>query len=238
MPFEIDLDAIMDRRHKVAPTIDISKAWLHVTDMQITCTDPQASCFLPGGAGVPSGDECVTLSNQIIKRCRELGIPISWSMFGINDDFSDAGLFEQKVHFWYPNGGSFSKWGDPESEIDPRMDRREDEPVFKRPKPSAFFGTMMHNYLTAHGVEYLILVGLSTSFCIRNTAIDASNFNIKSLTVADATSAYDVPGSNAGFIEALKNIEGQYGDVITSSELFEMLDAAQAGSAAEPVSAR
>jgi nicotinamidase-related amidase len=232
MPFEIDLDALMDRRHKVAPTIDPSKAWLHVTDMQITCTDPSASCFLPGGAGVPSGDECVTVSNDIIRRCRALRIPISWSMFGIEDDFSDAGLFETKVHFWYPNGGSFSKWGDPESEIDPRMDRLPNEPVFKRPKPSAFFGTMLHNYLTAHGVEYLILVGLSTSFCIRSTVIDASNFNIKTLTVADATSAYDEPGSSSAFTEALKNIEGQFGDVITSAELFAMFDAA-----AEPAAA-
>jgi nicotinamidase-related amidase len=233
MPFEIDLDALMDRRHKVAPAIDPGKAWLHVTDMQTTCTDPSASCFLPGGSGVPSGDECVTVCNDLIRRCRALGIPISWSMFGVEDDFSDAGLFETKVHFWYPNGGSYSKWGDPESEIDPRMDRRPEEPVFKRPKPSAFFGTLLHNYLTAHGVEYLIVVGLSTSFCIRNTVIDASNFNIKTLTIADATSAYDEPGSASAYLEALKNIEGQYGDVITSAELFAMFDAA----AAEPTAA-
>lgn len=230
MPFSIDLDALMDRRHKVAPTIDPKKAWLHVTDMQTTCTDPKASCYLPGGNGIPSGDETVASCNEVIRRCRELGIPVSWSMFGVNDDFSDAGVFEQKVHFWYPNGGSYSKWSDPESEIDPRMDRLPDEPVFKRPKPSAFFGTLLHNYLTHAGVEYLIVVGLSTSYCIRNTVIDASNFNIKTLTVADCTSAYDPSGEPHAFLEALKNIEGQYGDVITSAELFEMFDAATAGS--------
>jgi len=228
MPFTIDLDAIMNRSYRVAPTIDPTRAWLHVTDMQTTCTHPTASCFLQGGEGVPSGDEVLESTNRVIARCRAEGIKVSWSMFGVNDDGSDAGLFLDKVRFWYPNGGSDSKWSDPESDIDPRMDRLPSEPVLKRPKPSAFFGTLLHNYLTAHRVEYLILVGLSTSFCVRNTAIDASNFNIRTLVLADCTSAYDDPGSNSAYIEALKNIQGQYGDVITSQELFGMLDEAKA----------
>jgi biuret amidohydrolase len=226
MPFTFELDNLMNRDRRVAPTIDPSRAWLHVTDMQVTCTDPQASCFLPGGNGAPSGDECVTACQRVISRCREAGIPVSWSMFGVNDDGSDAGVFLDNVRFWYPNGGSDSKWSDPESEIDPRLGRLPDEPVFRRPKPSVFFGTLFHNYLTAHDIRYLILVGLSTSSCVRNTAIDASNFNIRTLVLADCTTAYDEPGSAATYVEALKNVQGQYGDVITSDEFFAMLDKA------------
>ena len=104
-------------------------------------------------------------------------------------DGSDAGLFLDKVRFWYPNGGSDAKWGDPESEIDPRMHRRPEEPVFRRPVPSAFFGTLLERFLTSNRIEYLIIVGLSTSYCVRNTAIDASNYNFRPIVLADCTTA-------------------------------------------------
>ena len=48
MPFTLDLDKLIDRKCRVAPTIDLSRAWLHVTDMQVTCTDPKASGYLAG----------------------------------------------------------------------------------------------------------------------------------------------------------------------------------------------
>lgn len=227
MPFTINLDEVIDRKCRVAATIDPARTWLHVTDMQVTCTDPKASGYLKGGHGIPSGDETVHSCNRVIDRCRAENIPISWSMFGVEPDMSDAGTFLDKVRFWYPNGGSDSKWGDPESEIDPRMHRRPEEPVFRRPVPSAFFGTLFERFLTSRRVEYLIIVGFSTSYCVRNTAIDASNHNFRPIVLADCTTAYDPYGTTGGYIEALRNIQGQYGDILTSDELFAMLDEAK-----------
>jgi nicotinamidase-related amidase len=227
MPFSLDLDKLIDRKCRVAPKIDLARTWLHVTDMQVTCTDPNASGYLKGGHGIPSGDECVASCNAVIDRCHEEGVGVSWSMFGVEADGSDAGLFLDKVRFWYPNGGSDAKWGDAESEIDPRMHRKPDEPVFRRPVPSAFYGTLLERFLTSNRIEYLIVVGLSTSYCVRNTAIDASNHNFRPIVLADCTTAYDPYGETGGFVEALRNVQGQYGDVITSTELFAMFDEAK-----------
>lgn len=226
MPLEIDLDELMDRNHRVAPDLDVTRTWLHVTDMQTTCTDPNASGYIRGGGGTPSGNDCVEISNDIVDRCRELGIPVSWSRWGVRADGLDAGLYNKKVRFWYPNGGSDGKFGDPETEIDPRMHVQDGDPIFDRPKFSVFNGTVFENLLTANRIETLILVGLSTSFCVRNTAIDAWNLNIPTLVVADATAAYDVDPQNPAYREALKNIQGTYGDVVTSTELYEMFDRA------------
>jgi nicotinamidase-related amidase len=231
MPLEIDLDQLMDRSVRLAPDLDLSRTWLHVTDMQTTCTDPSASGYIRGGGGTPSGDDCVSACNDIIDRARELGIPVSWSRWGVRPDGLDAGLYNDKVRFWYPNGGSDGKFGDAETEIDPRMHFQEGEPVFDRPKFSVFNGTTFENMLTANRIEYLILVGLSTSYCIRNTAIDAWNLNIRSVVVADATAAYDHDPQNPAYREALKNVQGTYGDVVTSSELFGMFDEANAKAA-------
>jgi hypothetical protein len=43
MPLTIDVDRLMNRSVRLAPTIDPARAWLHVTDMQVTCTDPKAT---------------------------------------------------------------------------------------------------------------------------------------------------------------------------------------------------
>lgn len=227
MSFKFDLDEMMDRRFRVAPTLDPKTTWLHVTDMQITTTDPNASGYLTGGDGAPTGDETVEACKKVIDRCREEGIGVSWSEFGVADDGSDAGLHLAKVRFWYPNGGSDNKWSDPESATDPRLERRENEPMFRRPKPSAFAGTLMHQVLTGNKVETLVLVGLSTSYCIRNTAIDAFNFNIPAIVLADCTTAYDPTGTSGAYVEALRNVQGNYGDVLTSDEFFSMLDDAK-----------
>ncbi len=227
MPFTLKLDEILDRKCRAAPTVDLKRTWLHVTDMQITCTDPKASGYLVGGHGKPTGDETVQACNKVIDRCRAEGIPVSWSMYGIEPDGSDAGIFLDKVRFWYPNGGSDTKWDDPESEIDPRMHRQPNEPVFRRAVCSAFFGTNLDRFLTSRHIEYLIVVGLSTSFCVRNTAIDASNYNIRPIVLADCTTDFDPYGTNGGYIEALRCVQGMYGDVITSDELFGMFDAAK-----------
>jgi nicotinamidase-related amidase len=226
MPFTFDLDELMDRRFKVAPTIDPARTWLHVTDMQITTTDPNASGYLTGGDGAPSGDETVAACKKVIERCRAAGIGVSWSEFGVADNGADAGLHLDKVRFWYPNGGSDNKWSDPESATDPRLERLEHEPMFRRPKPSAFAGTLLHQVLTGNNIEYLIIVGLSTSYCVRNTAIDAFNFNIRALVLADCTTAYDPTGTSGAYVEALRNVQGNYGDVLTSEEFFQMLDEA------------
>ena len=90
MSFILDLDKLIDRKCRVAPKIDPARTWLHVTDMQVTCTDPKASGYLKGGNGIPSGDECVVACNRVIDRCRDEGIGISWSMFGVEPDGSDA----------------------------------------------------------------------------------------------------------------------------------------------------
>jgi len=239
MPLTIDLDQLMDRSVRLAPTIDPARTWLHVTDMQVTCTDPKASGYLVGGGGAPSGDDCVEVCNRIIKRCREEGIGVSFSKWGVRDDGLDAGLYNDKVRFWYPDPSNASdgKLSHPETEIDPRMNRKDDDPVFTRPKFSAFNGTVLENILTGNRIEYLIIVGLSTSYCVRNTAIDAWNLNIRALVVADATTAYDVDPQNPAYREALKNVQGTYGDVVTSDELFTMIDEAQSVEAAQPANA-
>jgi nicotinamidase-related amidase len=46
-------------------------------------------------------------------------------------------------------------------------------------KPSCFFGTIFMSHLNFFDVDTLILVGCSTSGCLRATAVDAYSYNFK-----------------------------------------------------------
>jgi nicotinamidase-related amidase len=62
-------------------------------------------------------------------------------------------------------------------EITDALAPREDEPVLTSAKPSGFFGTQLESLLTHYGVDTLIVTGMTTSGCVRATAIDAFSYN-------------------------------------------------------------
>lgn len=85
--------------------------------------------------------------------------------------------------------------------------------------PSAFFGTELASMLRASGVDTVILVGCSTSGCIRATALDAMQHGFRCIVprecVGDRTRA--VHESN------LFDINAKNGDVVAVSEVVDYL---------------
>ena len=51
--------------------------------------------------------------------------------------------------------------------------------VVRKQKPSAFFGTNLAAYLTLLGCDSVVIVGMTTSGCVRATAVDAFSLNYR-----------------------------------------------------------
>ena len=51
--------------------------------------------------------------------------------------------------------------------------------VLKKQKPSGFFGTNLPSYLTLLGCDSVIVVGTTTSGCVRATVVDAFSLNYR-----------------------------------------------------------
>jgi maleamate amidohydrolase len=79
---------------------------------------------------------------------------------------------------------------------------------------SAFFGTSLLPYLVAGGIDTLLICGVITSGCVRTTAVDAAQFGLRALVVADATTDRTAEARSA----ALRTVDDLYGDVVTSAE--------------------
>ena len=89
---------------------------------------------------------------------------------------SDAGLFYLKakqLDVWRERDGrGLDAWM-------PMLEPVDNEEVVIKRHASAFFGTELVSYLTLKGVDTLVVCGVSTSGCIRATALDALSFNYR-----------------------------------------------------------
>jgi len=99
-------------------------------------------------------------------RCK--GIPIYYTRVLYNKEGAfDGGVFVQKV----PILKTFTA-DNPMTEIVPSLTPAPEDTIIIKQYPSAFFGTPLAASLTARRVDTIILIGCSTSGCIRASALD------------------------------------------------------------------
>jgi nicotinamidase-related amidase len=60
------------------------------------------------------------------------------------------------------------------AEVVDQLDRRQEDPVIKKKRYSAFYNTELEKVLEDHGVDHLVLTGVLTDICVMHTAVDAA----------------------------------------------------------------
>lgn len=90
------------------------------------------------------------------------------------------------------------------------------ELVLEKTKASAFFGTPLLTFLHQRGVDSLIVIGTTTSGCVRATVVDGASHGYPVLVAEDA--CFD--RSPFAHASNLFDIQMKYGTVLTSEELI------------------
>jgi len=109
--------------------------------------------------------------------------------------------------------------------IDERIAPLPDEPVLEKLFASAFFGTGLSSLLTSAGCDGVVVVGASTSGCVRATAVDALQHGHRVVVPRDA-----VADRGAGPHEAaLLDLDAKYADVLSTDEVLALVQATAAG---------
>jgi nicotinamidase-related amidase len=98
---------------------------------------------------------------------------------------------------------------------------RDGDVLLPKKHPSAFFGTPLASYLVQLGVDSLVVVGCSTSGCVRSTVIDAFSYNYKVSVPSDAV--YD--RSQVIHDVNLFDLDQKYADVHETAEIIAALEA-------------
>jgi nicotinamidase-related amidase len=101
----------------------------------------------------------------------------------------------------------------------PEMERRENEALVEKPRASAFFNTNLLSILVAQKIDTVVVVGCSTSGCIRSTCESALDYGFHAIVPAEAVG----DRSQSAHIANLFDINARYADVLPLSEVVDHL---------------
>lgn len=140
-------------------------------------------CPLYAGAGV---EPAVEAMRALLASARAAGVPVVVTRVRFRPDGRDGGVFFRKV----PTLRVFAE-GSPYGDFIDGLAPLPDELTVTKQYPSAFFGTALSAYLTANGVDTVLVAGLSTSGCVRATALDAMQHGFVPVVVEEAVGDRD-----------------------------------------------
>ena len=92
--------------------------------------------------------------------------------------------------------------------------------MIKKQKPSGFFGTNLASYLTLLGCDSVIIVGTTTSGCVRATVVDAFSLNYRVILAEEG--CFD--RSEASHAVSLCDMHAKYADVVSTAEILSYFD--------------
>lgn len=159
----------------------------------------------------PAVATAVQESVPLLDAARACGIPVIHTRVVYDPSGLDGGIFLQKV----PLLRRLTE-KDPLSQIVPELTPRPGEIVLKKQYPSAFFATCLAPILTSKGVDTVLLIGCTTSGCVRATAVDAMQHGFRVIVPRECVGDRHPAPHNA----SLFDIDSKYGDVTGRSEVL------------------
>jgi len=156
--------------------------------------------------GAQAMPELVAALVKITEVFRRLGLPIYYSRRDDRSHPTRRGMWNLKI----ANADSYIYAEDPRADEWPPeyAPRKEDVIVYKN-KPSAFFGTNLASWLRYDRVDTVVMVGLSTSGCVRQAAVDAFSHNFRVTVVEEACGDRSMSAHRANLFD----IDMKFGDV-------------------------
>jgi nicotinamidase-related amidase len=170
---------------------------LLVIDLINAFTDPETNL----GSDV---SDVLDATADLLAAFRERDLPRYFTTVAYEESYGDAGIFIEKVPALRE-----LRLGTHEVKIDDRVAPVGDERVLLKKYASAFFGTDLSTELVTDGVDTLVLAGVTTSGCIRATAVDGMQHGYR-VVVPEGAVGDRAEGPHRA---NLFDIDAKYGDV-------------------------
>ena len=169
----------------------------------------------PGSPLYAGVEDAVAAAVSLVDAARSADVPVVFTRVRYAPGLADGGLWVRKV----PALAVLEEGSPFEGFVDLLRPQR-GETVVTKQYASGFFGTSLDATLRTAGVDTLLIVGLSTSGCVRATVVDAVSLGFRPLVVREAVGDRDQAPHEA----ALFDIDTKYGDVIGLPEALVLVD--------------
>ncbi len=175
---------------------------LVLVDMIEGFTNPEC----PLGCDCP---EVVAANAELLAAFRQRGLPVFFTTVVYHDD-SQARVFRARVpalNVLTPG----SRW----VKVDRRLAPLADEVVVEKQWASAFRGTDIDAQLRERGVDSLVVTGLTTSGCVRATAVDGLQYDYPVVVPREAVGDRNMDAHAANLFD----LHAKYADVWSLAEV-------------------
>lgn len=171
---------------------------LIVVDMTVGFASPESPL---GGVF----DSEISAAEALIQDFDGADLPVYFSTV-VYDNDSQQSVFRQHL----PDLDMLAR-GSRWVEIDPRLSFSDNATLIEKTAPSAFFGTQLNEKLKAGGVDSVVVCGLTTSGCVRATAVDALSCNFPVWVVEEACGDRNIDAHKAN----LHDLHAKYTEVVS-----------------------
>lgn len=138
----------------------------------------------------------------------------------------DAGALVVHTAVAWSDPAEFGRWkvpslldirpGSAEAQIEPVLWEPSDLYMFKR-YPSAFFGTDLVSVLQRNGVDTVVVIGATTSGCVRATVVDSFSYGFRTIVAEQCCGDQD-PDAHAS---NMRDMGRRYADVLSTTAVLE-----------------
>ena len=180
---------------------------LVVVDMSVGFTDPVNS---------PLGAECdaeIAVNQRLLETFRSQGLPVFYTTVAYSDA-NQARIFREKL----PSLEVLALGSGMEA-IDPRIRPLDSETVITKQWPSGFFATNLNESLQNVDVDGVVITGMTTSGCVRATALDSMQNEYRTIVVRDAVGDRDAQAHEAN----LSDLGIKYVDVLSAANVLALV---------------
>jgi nicotinamidase-related amidase len=161
-------------------------------------------------------EDTIVPGAQLLAAARASRIPVIFTQVVLSaGGGANAGVFRRKISALSIYEGR-TELGAIVAELAPLAT----EVVLEKQYASAFFGTSLSSMLAANRIDTVIIIGYSTSGCIRATAVDTVQHGYIPVVVRECVGDRD-PRPHE---QALFDINGKYGDVVGLEDVLAYLE--------------
>ena len=150
-------------------------------------------------------------TNQLIDVFRASGCPVIWVQQLLSPDLSDAPLFIRDGR------KSVVIEGTAGAQLHSDLARQDEDAVVVKKRYSAFFQTNLQRILSDLAPEQVTLAGVNTHACVRTTAIDAYQLDLRVLLASDCLASHDPEHGRI----SMAYMDGNIGMAVTNDQIID-----------------
>ena len=155
-------------------------------------------------------DELIQANIILVNKFREMNLPVIFTTT-IYRDISEASVFRSKIPAL-----NILKPDSEETSFLAELSPDSEDILIEKKFASSFFGTNLADDLRRMNVDSVIISGVTTSGCVRATALDSLQNNFLTTVAEDCVGDRDLNAHRANLLD----LQSKYADVVLSDKIF------------------